>query len=78
MNFLKHFICKNVRRFVTTNRPIRKALVEGEDYYFNDLGFMVFTEKYLLERGSCCKSKCKHCPYGFTSAENTKAQANKK
>jgi hypothetical protein len=25
----------------------------------------VFTEKYLLKRGYCCKNGCKHCPYGF-------------
>ncbi|MCO5251589.1 MAG: DUF5522 domain-containing protein [Candidatus Kapabacteria bacterium] len=24
---------------------------------------MVFTEKYHLERGYCCKSGCRHCPY---------------
>jgi hypothetical protein len=28
-------------------------------------GFIVFTEKYLLKRGYCCKSGCKHCPYGY-------------
>lgn len=40
-------------------------LKEGIDYYTNDKGFVVFTEKYLLERGYCCKNGCKHCPYGF-------------
>jgi hypothetical protein len=29
--------------------------------------YVVFTEKYHLERGSCCKSACRHCPYGFTN-----------
>ncbi len=37
-------------------------LVEGEDYYL-DGGFMVFTEKFLRERGHCCRSGCRHCPY---------------
>jgi hypothetical protein len=37
---------------------------EKEDFYFEG-GFMVFTEKYHLTRGSCCKSGCRHCPYGF-------------
>lgn len=32
-------------------------------YYFDDTGLMVFTEKYHLERGYCCKSGCRHCPY---------------
>jgi hypothetical protein len=26
---------------------------------------MVFTAAYHLKRGSCCKSGCRHCPYGF-------------
>jgi len=32
------------------------------DYYLDD-GFVVFTEKYHIKRGYCCKNKCKHCPY---------------
>ncbi len=42
---------------------MRKQLVRGIDYYINEWGLLVFTEKYLLERGYCCKSGCKHCPY---------------
>jgi hypothetical protein len=38
---------------------------EPGDYYFNEQGLMVFTEKYHLKRGYCCKSGCRHCPYGF-------------
>lgn len=40
----------------------RKDLVEGEDFYFEN-GLMVLTEKYHLDRGFCCKNKCRHCPY---------------
>jgi hypothetical protein len=29
------------------------------------LGRMVFTARYLLDRGYCCKSGCRHCPYGY-------------
>ena len=36
-----------------------------EDYYFNEDGYLVMTEKYHLKRGYCCESGCKHCPYGF-------------
>ena len=39
-------------------------LVENVDYYM-DNGFFVMTEKYLLDRGYCCKNGCRHCPYGF-------------
>jgi hypothetical protein len=35
------------------------------DYYLSPEGFIVFTEQYHLKRGYCCKSGCKHCPYGF-------------
>jgi hypothetical protein len=47
-----------------TSHPNQKKLVEGEDFYFNEQGLMVFTAKYHLKRGHCCKSGCKHCPYG--------------
>jgi len=38
---------------------------EGEDYYYSEEGYVVFTEKYHLKRGYCCESGCKHCPYGY-------------
>lgn len=41
-----------------------QPLKEGIDYYVEN-GKYVFTEKYLRERGYCCKSGCRHCPYGF-------------
>lgn len=40
-----------------------KPLKEGEDYYINEEGLFVFTEKYHLKRGYCCGSGCRHCPY---------------
>jgi len=36
-----------------------------DDYYFNNDGFVVFTAKYLLERGYCCGNGCKNCPYDY-------------
>jgi len=41
------------------------ALKEGEDYYLNEQGLLVFTAKYHLKRGYCCQNGCRHCPYGF-------------
>jgi Family of unknown function (DUF5522) len=35
------------------------------EYYYLENGLLVFTAKYLLERGYCCKNGCRHCPYGF-------------
>lgn len=39
--------------------------LEPEDYYISEEGYIVFTEKYHLKRGYCCKSGCRHCPYGY-------------
>lgn len=38
--------------------------LEPGDFYL-DGDYMVFTEQYHLKRGSCCGSRCKHCPYGL-------------
>ncbi len=43
----------------------KKDNLTSEDYYHSDEGYMVFTEKYHLKRGYCCKSNCRHCPYGY-------------
>lgn len=40
-------------------------LVEGEDFYLNDEGLMIFTAHFLKKRGFCCQSGCTHCPYGI-------------
>ena len=34
--------------------------------YTNDRGESVYTSTYLLNRGTCCKTNCLHCPYGHT------------
>ena len=44
-------------------------LVEGRDYYVDPDGLYVFTAAYLLARGTCCRSGCRHCPYGFTLSQ---------
>jgi hypothetical protein len=43
----------------------RRTKLNPEDFYTTPEGFIVFTEHYLLKRGYCCKSGCRHCPYGF-------------
>jgi hypothetical protein len=40
-------------------------LTEGIDYYYNEDGYVVLTEKYHLDKGYCCGNGCKHCPYNF-------------
>jgi len=47
-------------------------------YYYIENGFIVFTEAYHLRRGYCCKSGCRHCPYGFRNAAATKVEGRQK
>ncbi|MEM7092934.1 MAG: DUF5522 domain-containing protein [Actinomycetota bacterium] len=40
------------------------AVAAGQDGYFDPTsGLFVMTERYLLHRGTCCGSGCRHCPY---------------
>ena len=39
--------------------------VEGIHFYYNENNFLVFTEKYHLQRGYCCGNGCRHCPYNY-------------
>jgi hypothetical protein len=52
-----------------SQKPI-EPLKEGEDYYINEVGMWVFTEKYHKKRGYCCNNGCKHCPYGYKKVDN--------
>ena len=61
---------KNIRykvpKFVVMNEQSNEnKLIEGEDFYITPEGYRCFTEKHHLKRGHCCKSGCRHCPYGF-------------
>lgn len=41
-----------------------QAIDAGEAGYIDPrTGLFVFTARYLAERGSCCQSDCRHCPY---------------
>lgn len=42
------------------------------DYYFDDNGLMVFTEKYHLEKGFCCGNGCRHCPFEYDAVPEPK------
>ena len=33
------------------------------DSYTNESGYFVFTERAHLNRGKCCGSGCRHCPF---------------
>ncbi len=47
-------------------------LIEGEDFYYNEQGYVVLTEKYHLAKGSCCGNGCKHCPYNYINVAEPK------
>ena len=49
-----------------------KQELTDDDYYFNTNGFVVFTAKYLLDRGYCCGSGCKNCPYDYKAVPEPK------
>jgi hypothetical protein len=67
-----------VSKFVPMNElNSDKKIVELEDYYLSAEGYRVFTEKYHLKRGYCCRSGCRHCPYGFDKKTNTINKTNK-
>ncbi|MEO8405018.1 MAG: DUF5522 domain-containing protein [Chitinophagaceae bacterium] len=54
-------------------------MIEHIHYYINDAGWVVLTEKYLLERGYCCGNGCLHCPYSYEQvAEPTRSELLKK
>ena len=41
-----------------------RAVAAGEPGYLDpETGFFVFTAAALAERGACCGSGCRHCPY---------------
>ena len=45
-----------------TREGTQVTLVAGLDCYLEN-GLMVFTGHFLLCRGYCCNSGCRHCPY---------------
>jgi Family of unknown function (DUF5522) len=51
---------------------LSKNLIEHIDYYFNDRGLMVMTEKYHLDRGYCCGNGCLHCPFDYVAVPEPK------
>ena len=56
----------------TKTQPERDStsiLVEGEDYY-SEGAAIVFTAHFLLRRGYCCESGCRHCPYQDLNEKN--------
>ena len=49
-------------------------LKEGTDFYFNEQGLMVLTEKYHRDRGYCCGNGCRHCPFDYEAVPEPRRQ----
>ena len=41
----------------------KKKPIDEEYFSYTKDGYIIFTEKYHLKRGYCCKNNCKHCPF---------------
>ncbi len=58
---------------------MKKKLQEGVDFYYNDLGYMVLTARYHLEKGNCCGNGCLNCPFDYINVpEPRKSELLKK
>jgi hypothetical protein len=44
---------------------MKKQLQEGQDFYYNEMGYMVLTSRYHLEKGKCCGNGCLNCPFDY-------------
>jgi hypothetical protein len=51
---------------------MNQQLIEGVDFYYNEDGYIVLTEKYHLEKGFCCGNGCMHCPYDYENVAEPK------
>lgn len=46
---------------------------DDKPLYYWENGLMVFTAEYHRRRGYCCRSGCRHCPYGYNKLDEKKA-----
>ena len=55
---------KNYPRYGEIIKLHKEAIDDKNDIYFDpETGFAVLTAEFLLKRGYCCGSGCRHCPY---------------
>lgn len=53
--------CVDEHRAAEAQR-LHPTVAKPGDFYFEH-GLVVFNASYLLRRGYCCQSGCRHCPY---------------
>lgn len=55
---------KNYVRYDDIIKLHKEAIDDKNDIYIDpETGFAVLTAEFLLKRGYCCGSSCRHCPY---------------
>lgn len=59
LEYFKNFLHKEKE---VNQKAEPTPLKEGLDFYIEN-GLYVFTAHYLKNRGYCCGSGCRHCPY---------------
>lgn len=51
-------------------RRHEEACLKRQNSYLDpQTGYSVMTRFYLINRGTCCSTGCRHCPYGFRLIE---------
>ncbi|MFN3693581.1 MAG: DUF5522 domain-containing protein [Ignavibacterium sp.] len=54
----------NYPRYQEILKLHKEAIENDQDIYIDpETGFAVLTAEFLLKRGYCCGSGCRHCPY---------------
>ncbi len=61
-----------MKSFTTWFLNMKKQLIEGEDFYYNESGFVVLTAEYHLDKGFCCGNGCLHCPFDYINVPEPK------
>ncbi len=54
---------------------MNESIIEEEDFYYNDEGLMVLTEKFHLKKGFCCGNGCLHCTYEYIGVSEPRRSA---
>ncbi len=49
--------------------------IKGVQYYYNEEGLVVLTERYHRDRGYCCGNGCLHCPFDYVTVPEPKRSA---
>ncbi|WP_145245431.1 DUF5522 domain-containing protein [Aeoliella mucimassa] len=57
--------------------PEQRTETTSRDYTIEN-GRLVFTAEYLLRRGTCCGSGCRHCPYRNPKTSTSEQVASEK